>query len=233
MSFFFVFSQYPYLIQFLFLNSIRGSLICKILRAVVMPTDYKAGLYFRIGGCTGFIHFMNSTPDQYLFLVCTWRHKKSQYWNIDVSNPWLVNVLQLCFISILGNWDWKQRFVFNRVQFCDHWPSVVTLLYESRMPRKSIHVCTLKCLMPCKTLENHFLVRSVAKPFESIGAEFCTAKGYLVLAAMLLFLKRTSIWPPHTFLFKVFSCLLTHIYVVKCIHVWNVAQLCSFSTPQA
>ena len=43
----------------------------------------------------------------------------------------------------------------------------------------------------------------------------CIAKDCLVLAAMLVFLKGTPTWPRHTFLFKMISFLLTHIYVVK------------------
>ena len=43
----------------------------------------------------------------------------------------------------------------------------------------------------------------------------CIAKDCLVLAAMLVFLKGIPTWPPHAFLFKIISFLLTHIYVVK------------------
>ena len=43
----------------------------------------------------------------------------------------------------------------------------------------------------------------------------CIAKDCLILAAMLVFLKGTPTWPPHTFLFKIISFLLTHMYVVK------------------
>ena len=41
------------------------------------------------------------------------------------------------------------------------------------------------------------------------------AKDCLVLAAMLVFLKGTPTRLRHTFLFKMISFLLTHIYVVK------------------
>ena len=39
-------------------------------------------------------------------------------------------------------------------------------------------------------------------------------------------LKETPTSPPHIFLFKELSCLLTHIYVVKCIHA---QKCCSIS----
>ena len=47
---------------------------------------------------------------------------------------------------------------------------------------------------------------------------------------MFVFLKRTPTWSPqvHTFLFKVFLCLLTHIYVVKCIHAPKFCSIVYF-----
>ena len=50
-------------------------------------------------------------------------------------------------------------------------------------------------------------------------------KDCLVLAAMLVFLKGTPTWLPHTFLFKMTSFLLTHVSVVKVIcalKFWSV-----------
>ena len=46
----------------------------------------------------------------------------------------------------------------------------------------------------------------------------------LYLAAMLVFLKGTPTWPPHTSLFKTVSFLLIHVFVVKCRHA---LKLCS------
>ena len=39
----------------------------------------------------------------------------------------------------------------------------------------------------------------------------------------------TNVAAAYTFLFKNISFLLIHIFVVKCSHALNVAQLCSFS----
>ena len=62
----------------------------------------------------------------------------------------------------------------------------------------------------------------------------CIAEDCLVLAAMLVFLKQTPTWPPHTFLFNMISFLLTHIYVKKRYYCSKMLLSCVvFPTQQA
>ena len=53
---------------------------------------------------------------------------------------------------------------------------------------------------------------------KSTGVENVHCQRFSCFGRHVGVLERAPTWPPHTFLFKIISSLLTHIYVVKGIH---------------